>query len=63
MIVALTDKQVALLKQLMERLAAAETNVNLVIQTLAGDLDGWVGVELNVAEKTLTYTEPGVPEA
>lgn len=58
MIVALTDKQVALCKQLLEAKAAAESNVNLVVQTLAGDLEGWTGVELNVVGKTLTYTEP-----
>ena len=58
MIVSLTNNQVALLKQLMEAKAAAESNVNLMIQALAGDLEKWESIELNVSEKTLTYVEP-----
>jgi len=57
-IVSLTNNQVALLKQLMEAKAAAESNVNLMIQALAGDLEKWESIELNVSEKTLTYVEP-----
>lgn len=59
----LTEKQVAILSQLLAAKNDAESKANLVIQTLAAGagIEAWEGVELNVEEKSLSFKEPPLP--
>ena len=60
----LTEKQVQILSQLLAAKADAESKANLVIQTIAAGagIEAWEGVELNVGDKSLTFTEKAVPK-